>query len=184
MPSRVRGTYKVVYFREFLPPEGLSVLDSASNEAAEPEKDSAQRVEPTSRTPRTDIQAVLNVLKRREEDRVLEKHRVRLDLRRTDLRRANLYGAKFREADLQGAFLQGANFQGANLFGAFLGGANLRGSSELTQEQIEWTIGLNETKLWTALPKDLNRPQLWSESIEEQTRLVHARLLEEQLSEH
>jgi hypothetical protein len=95
------------------PPDGGFASDSASNEATEPDKDSVQGVEPTTGPPRTDIQAVLDVLKRREEDRVPEKHRVRLGLFGTDLR-----GADRQRADLQGA-------------------------RELTQEQIEWTIGSN-----------------------------------------
>src|SRR3712207_8881716 len=45
--------------RDFIkPPEGGSVSDSASNAATEPKNDSVQGVEPTSGTPRTDIQAV------------------------------------------------------------------------------------------------------------------------------
>jgi hypothetical protein len=43
--------------------------------------------EPTPRTPPADIQAIVDVLRRREEDRVPSEHRVQfLDLRRTDLR--------------------------------------------------------------------------------------------------
>jgi hypothetical protein len=211
--------------RDFIkPPERGSVSISASNEATEPDKDSVQGVEAPTGTPRTDIQAVLDVLKRREEDRIPEKHRVRLDLRGTDLRGVNLLGASLRRADLcgadlrgadlreadlcgadlQGADLLGANLRRADLLGADLQGAylrkadlrgadlrvaDLRGARELTQEQIEWTMGLNDTALperpnphlvfkWTigrsetALPEGLNRPQLWSKSIEAQTRIV------------
>src|SRR5215208_5949520 len=77
--------------REFIkppfikPPEGDSVSNSSPNVAAEQDEGAEQEVEPTSGTPRTDIQAVLDVLKRREEDRVPKKPRVRLDLRGTDL---------------------------------------------------------------------------------------------------
>jgi hypothetical protein len=134
--------------RDFLkPPEGGSVSDSACNEATEPDKDSVQGGEPTTGTPRTDIQAVLDVLKRREEDRVPEKHRVSLDLRGTDLR---------------GAYLGGANLQRAAL----------QGAHALAQEQIEWTIGSNETEL----PEGLNRPQLWNKDMEQQWKIIQERL--------
>src|SRR5215211_1947565 len=104
--------------REFIkppfikPPEGDSVSNSSPNVAAEQDEGAEQEVEPTSGTPRTDIQAVLDVLKRREEDRVPKKPRVRLDLRGTDLQEAYLRGANLQKANLQGANLQGANLQG------------------------------------------------------------------------
>jgi hypothetical protein len=55
------------------------------------------------------------------------------NLRGTDLRGANLYGADLRDANLRGANLygadlRGANLRGANLYGANLYGANLRGA--------------------------------------------------------
>src|SRR3712207_4857388 len=113
------------------PPEGGSVSDSASNAATEPKNDSVQGVEPTSGAPRTDIQAVLDVLKRREEEHVPEKHRVRLVLQGTDLQGADLQGANLQEANLRGANFRGANFRGANL----------QGANRMTQDQIESTIG-------------------------------------------
>ena len=42
-----------------------------------------------------------------------------------------------------------------------------------TEDQIEWTIGSNETKL----PEDLNRPELWSKSLEEQERIVREHIV-------
>jgi hypothetical protein len=150
--------------RDFIkPPEGDSVSNSSPNEATEQDEGAEREVAPTSGTPRTDIQAVLDILKRREEDHVPEKHRVRLDLRGT-----NLQGATLFRADLQGATLFRATLSRADLIGA-----NLRGARGLTQEQIEWTFGCNETEL----PEGLNRPQLWSKSIEEQTKIVQERLL-------
>jgi hypothetical protein len=150
--------------RDFIkPPEGDSVSNSSPNEATEQDEGAEREVAPTSGTPRTDIQAVLDVLKRREEDHVPEKHRVRLDLRGT-----NLQGATLFRADLQGATLFRATLSRADLIGA-----NLRGARGLTQEQIEWTFGCNETEL----PEGLNRPQLWSKSIEEQTKIVQECLL-------
>jgi uncharacterized protein YjbI with pentapeptide repeats len=116
--------------RDFIkPPEGGPVSDSAANEATEPDKYSVQGVEPTSGTPRTDIQAVLDVLNRREEDRVPEKRRVRrLDLHGTDLGGANLQEAPLQKANLQMAALQGANLYKANLQRADLEDANLYGA--------------------------------------------------------
>lgn len=167
-----------------------------------------QDTESTLRSLPTDIRAILDVLKRREEERVPEEHRVLLDLResnlegaflqgaflqgaflwdtnlyraglrqanlqeailyRADLQEANLQGAHLQEADLQRANLKGARLQGADLHGAYLQGADLRGAQGLTDDQIEWTIGSNETQL----PQDLKRPAQWSKSIEEQEKIV------------
>jgi hypothetical protein len=81
----------------------------------------------------TDILTILAVLRRREEERVPEEYRVRLDLSEANLQRA----------DLQGAYLQRAD---------------LRGASGITEDQIQWTLGSTETKLG----EDLKRPELWS----------------------
>ncbi len=138
--------------RGFIKPfGGGSVSDSTSNEAAEQDKGTEQGTEPAKELAQgavsTDIQAILDILKRREEESVPEKYRVLLDLRGTDLRGANLeevnlqkanlrganlQGADLREANLQGADLRQADFretifEGANLQGANLQGANLQG---------------------------------------------------------
>ncbi len=42
-----------------------------------------------------------------------------------------------------------------------------------TEDQIEWTIGSNVTRL----PEDLNRPELWSKSLEEQERIVREHIV-------
>jgi hypothetical protein len=173
--------------RDFIkPPEGGSVSDSASNEATEPEEDSVQGVEPISGTPRTDIQAVLDVVSRREEDHVPEQHRVGLDLQRTDLREAILSEADLREtiligailiganlrkaglesADLQGADLREANFGGVSLGGANFGGVNLLRTKALTQQQIELVVGDERT----TLPEGLQRPAAWSKGTDDQTK--------------
>ena len=108
--------------------------------------------------PRADIKAVLDVVGRRQEDRVPEQYRVRPDFRginlsktilggadlreadlreanlsRADLSRANLGGAHLGDADLRGAFL----FGGADLRGADLSRADLRGAQEITNEVLE-----------------------------------------------
>jgi len=77
--------------------------------------------------PRTDVQAVLTVLSRRQRAREAEH---RLDLQRADLRGADLNGVHFerailREARLDGASLQRAHLDGADLRGAYLCSADL-----------------------------------------------------------
>jgi uncharacterized protein YjbI with pentapeptide repeats len=83
-----------------------------------------------------------------------------------------LTGATLRGAYLPQADLRGAHLRETNLPEAILEGANLQRARELTQEQIEWTIGLNNTAFQTKLPKGLNRPPLWSKSLEEQVKII------------
>ena len=124
--------------RSFIkPPEGDSVSDSSPNEAAEQDEGAEQQgVEPTSGSPRTDIQAILDVLNRREKNRA-------------------------HQLQLQGTHLQGA----ANLQGAHLSGANLRATDlrevkgGLAQEQINPASGDKNT---TKLPTGLHPPEHWS----------------------
>lgn len=114
---------------------------------------------------------------------VPEEFRVRPDLRRTDLRRANLtgnlIGANFFRANLAGAFLIQANLVQANFFRADLTGADLfradlanadleradlTGVRDLTQEQLEQAIGDATTKL----PEGFTRPASWTTGTDEQ----------------
>jgi len=151
--------------------EEPSTQTKASNEGVQQDMGDAQHAKPTLGAGRfpTDIRAILDVLKRREEESVPEKYRIQyLDLRGTNLRGANFRGANLRGANLWGANLQGANFQDANLEGASLEDANLQEARELTQDQIEWTIGSNKTQL----PPDLNRPEWWDKPFEEQVKIV------------
>ena len=105
---------------------------------------------PSEPRPPADIQAILDVLMRREEDRVPERYRVHIDLQDTDLRgaqlrrlerrdgetrfsRTNLREAYFFRADLSwarltAADLQSAGFVGANLKFADLQEADLQGA--------------------------------------------------------
>ena len=77
-----------------------------------------------------DVQAVLTVLARR----TVMRGDPRLDLRETDLRRADVSGvllqrkAQFQDVNLSGAQLQGADFDGAQLQRARLVGAQLQGA--------------------------------------------------------
>ena len=89
-------------------------------------------------------------------------------LREAALRGANLRGANLRGANLQGANLQEADLQEAALQEAALHGAKLYGASGITEDQIEWTLGSNETKLG----EDLKRPELWSKGLIEQATII------------
>jgi uncharacterized protein YjbI with pentapeptide repeats len=129
-------------------PEESSTSTTASTEDVEQDKGVAQDVQPTLRRLPIDIRAILDILKRREEESVSEEHRVLLDLReaslqgadlqeadllqadllQADLRGADLRGAYLQEASLQEASLQEASLQGAYLQGAYLHGASLQGA--------------------------------------------------------
>jgi uncharacterized protein YjbI with pentapeptide repeats len=202
-------------------------LDRALDNAVVRDDGEKQITEATP-SPTADVRAILDVFKRREEDSVPQKHRVRLDLRETslieaDLRSADLRGAIFGQADLRGARLQGADLlfsylrganlvradlrgasllqaelrgadlrkailreadlrradlQGADLRGADLRGADLRTARNVTQEQIEWTIGDDNR---TGLPDSLDPPEGWSKDIEEQAVIIRKEL--EQIQE-
>jgi Pentapeptide repeats (8 copies) len=90
--------------------------------------------------PPADIQAVLHVLGRRKEDRVPEEHRVRIDLRATNLRGANLERANLKRVILAEANLSGATLWGANLREAKLSRANL-------SEALVWGYVTRKTDL-------------------------------------
>ncbi len=77
--------------------------------------------------PAADIQAILNVLGRR--DREYEQEDQHLDLRRTDLRGADLRGANLGKANLGGAILADALFDHANLSAVMLNEAHLEGAT-------------------------------------------------------
>ena len=149
--------------------------------AREPDKESRENAAP----PKPDIQAILDVIGRRSEyhriDKEVEYGTIDLnntDLEGADLQEAFLQGANLRGAILQAAnvpqallfkaFLQGADLQEAILLGADLQGTDLQGASGITVDQIEWTIGSNETNP----PEGFNRPELWSKSWEEQFRII------------
>jgi Pentapeptide repeats (8 copies) len=101
----------------------------------------------TGSKPAPDIQAILTVLGRRT--RTLWHGEVDvLDLRATDLRGANFFGAHLEHARFQVAHLEGANFADAHLEGA-----SLEGAIGLTEEQIRWAIMNPYTKLPDYLPR-------------------------------
>jgi hypothetical protein len=93
-----------------------STVDEGANQPATPKL----------RYPAADIQAILHVFGRRAEDRVPDENGVTLDLRNTELCKADLRKANFREADLRDADLQEANLREADLRATYLLRANLQ----------------------------------------------------------
>lgn len=75
---------------------------------------------------RTDIQAALTVIVRRNVEKDPQNHKI--DLRNTDIRGADLHNANLQRADLRKADLCGADLREANLCEADLDYANLSGS--------------------------------------------------------
>src|SRR5215212_2198798 len=118
------------YVRENSPreQEEPSTASTASNEGVEQDKGVTreQDARATQRRLPTDIQAILDVLSRREEERAPKEHRALLDLREAHLQRAHCTGADLQRADLTGADLQRADLRGANLMTAYLWEADLR----------------------------------------------------------
>jgi hypothetical protein len=93
-----------------------TVMEVLTAYVREHSKGDQKDAKPTLRRPAPEIHAIVDVLRRREEEHVPKQHHIRLDLREVELQRANFQGA-----DLQGAYLQGASLQGA-----FLASANLQ----------------------------------------------------------
>ena len=118
----------------------MDVLTAYTREDA-----SRDRGEYSRREPPADIQAILNVLNRRQEGGVPKDPVHHLDLRGAYLEGASLVGAaleganlersNLRGAALEGAKLQAARLQDADLRGAYLQVANLRGA-KVTEEQL------------------------------------------------
>ena len=80
--------------------------------------------------PRSDLQAALTVIRRRDphhDTDPIDLSRARL--RRSDLARADLTGAFLGHTDLRGAYLAGADLTSARLVRAQLAGANLTGAN-------------------------------------------------------
>jgi len=123
--------------------EELSTSTTASNEGVEQDNGVAQDKEPPLQRLPADIQAILDVLKRREEERVPKEHRVLLDLRGAFLQEASLQEANLKKANLQGANLQDTNLRVADLQEADLRNAFLR-VYPLGMTEIEaWLVGAN-----------------------------------------
>ena len=155
--------------------------------ALDAERD-AERLRAAITLAATDVQAILDVLRRRKKQRETRGPQINLsgadlsgaDLRGADLRKADLFdvdlrGADLRKADLfnvdlRGADLRLANLRGTNLYYADLRGAilnfanlsftDLRGAKygSVTQEQIDLAMGCANTQL----PEGLTPPARWT----------------------
>jgi hypothetical protein len=130
---------------------------------------------------RSDIQAILTVLGRRER-RYEQEQDLRLDLRATNLRKMNIRPAHLERANLRGAHLEQANLgqahlDGVDLRGAHLEGANLQGvhfkGADLQEARLEGSdlrrAHLEGTSLTRV--KGLTQAQLDSAMIDEHTIL-------------
>jgi len=148
---------------------------TTSNEVVEQDKGVAQEAQSTLQGLPTDIRAILDVLKRREEESVSEEHRVLLDLREANLQQADLREADLKEADLRGANLEQANLLGADLQGADLSYTNLLGASLYRANLQE--AHLSYASLWTTNLYKANLQQ----AILVRSNLSHADLQEAQL---
>ena len=115
----------------------MQVASAASDKQAPAEEE--QSPPDDAPNPRTDVQAILTVLQRRE--RSYEKEGQILDLRKTNLRTADLRHAHLEEADLRHAHLEEADL----------------GEAHFTQEQINQTSGDKGTKL----PAGFQTPKHW-----------------------
>ena len=136
-----------------------------SREPWPPPDDGGQEPE---RSTRPDVQAALTVIGRRD-----PKHDISLgaiDLRRADLRGADLIVAQLRGADLSSADLRDAELTAADLREAWLGGADLRGaqlreadlrSAKLRSVDLR-SADLREAELTGARwPEDTPVPEGW-----------------------
>jgi uncharacterized protein YjbI with pentapeptide repeats len=86
---------------------------------------------------RTDIQAALTVIARRDANKDPENEQI--DLSHTDMRGVNLKGANLEQTNLYQVNLSGANLRKANLEGAILSAANLEGAN-LTEANLKGAI--------------------------------------------
>src|SRR5215204_1348358 len=119
------------YVRQNTPTHSKEDTKQQSGSTGEQTEQSFTRA--SAEEPRLDIKAVLDVVGRRQEDRVPEEYRVTPDFRKINLCRTILSGAFLSRAKLTGANLSGANLWGADLREAILreailGEADLRGT--------------------------------------------------------
>ena len=117
----------------------MQVLTTYVRERASVRKNQGLKEPPKRLAP--DIQAALDVIGRRRHS-YKDGETQRLDLRGTDLRRANLAGAKFAGAILSEARLEEANLAGIRLDEAILRESHLE-RANLTEAKVEGAFLLN-----------------------------------------
>jgi uncharacterized protein YjbI with pentapeptide repeats len=100
--------------------------------------------------PKPDIQAILNVLRRRRHDTNRERDGQYLDLGETDLRWADLRGASLKQVHLTRAYLRNASLKGANLKSALLFEAHLE-AAEFDGAHMEEAILTGARMDWARL---------------------------------
>lgn len=164
------------------PPEG----DPVPNPATEQDSERKLAEENAPAYFPTDIQAILDVLRRRDEERVPEQLRAPLDLQGVDLRganldyahlekallrRAHLEGADLVEAHMQEALLRDAHLEeaflhGANLEGAHLVRVNLKGASLSVTNLKETNFGDANLEGAHLNGADLEGASLWGANLE------------------
>ena len=98
------------------------------------------------------------------------------DLSMAKLVETSLVNADLRGTHLNGADLRGADLSGADLLGVDLRGADLTDALNITQKQIEQTVGDQDT----ALPDYLKRPESWSHNVKKQEKDIKAQYGEPQ----
>lgn len=100
------------------------LLVSEKQEERSDEKDGKTDMD-TLPSPRTDVQAILSILGKQEIAKRCQAKSLRLNLAKTDLRKADLSNGCLFEIDLRESNLEGANLTRANLRGSNLGRAQL-----------------------------------------------------------
>jgi uncharacterized protein YjbI with pentapeptide repeats len=130
---RIGGIYALERIANDSPRDGWTIMEVLSSFIRGKQSIKGQD---TSQLPtiRTDSQAALTVIDRRQID--LEKDRQYLDLSLTNLHEANLVGAKLDRVKLNSSILTQADLRGANLNLANLSNANLSGAN-LTKAQLD-----------------------------------------------
>ena len=114
------------------PPKEQGKTEKTQSQPTGADEETVEEIPPLP----TDIQAVLTVLNRRVH-RYKDWEQYPLDLRKTDLRRADLWKANFQQANLWRANLQNARLEEANLQNANLREANFQQAKSLGSESPE-----------------------------------------------
>ena len=130
---RIGGIYALERIANDSPRDGWTIMEVLSSfiRGKQSIKGQDTSIVPTIRT---DAQAALTVIDRRQTD--LENDRQYLDLSLTNLHEANLVGAKLDRAKLNNSILTQADLRGANLTNANLSNTNLNGAN-LTNAKLD-----------------------------------------------
>jgi len=147
--------------RRLVERQGDEADAAAENKSGEDSSGESEIIEVPTLDP--DIQAIMTVLRRRARS-FRHGEPEPLDLHETNLQGANLRRAHLQGANLWIARLQGADLFKANLREADLRGADLSGARNVTQAQLQETVGNEGTRL----PSDREPPAHWGVKTDEQ----------------